>query len=116
MGIIKIEGMEFYAYHGHFEVERKTGNKFEINLAIETNLEKASKSDNLKDTINYLTVYGLVKHEMNINSFLLENVAQRILDKLYSSFPVIEKATIKISKLNPPLGGQIEKVSVTMSK
>ena len=116
MGIIEIEGMEFYAYHGHFESERKTGNKFRVDLSIETNLEKAGKSDKLEDTLNYQEAYNLVKKEMKVTSSLLENVAARILDKLIKNFPEIKSATIRISKLNPPMGGKIERVSIVRSK
>lgn len=116
MGQIAIEGMEFYAFHGHFPAERKTGNKFIVDLTIETNLEEAAKSDKLEDTVNYQSVYELVQYEMNINSSLLEHIAKRILDSLFSSFQMVENASLKISKLNPPLGGQIEKVTILMSK
>ena len=116
MGLIEIEGMEFYAYHGHFEAERIVGNKFLVNVAIETDCKGAAKSDKLEDALNYQKVYELIKIEMGINSSLLENVAQRILDCLYKNFPMIERAKLKISKMNPPMGGQIEKVSVTLSK
>jgi dihydroneopterin aldolase len=73
-------------------------------------------SDNLGDAVNYQTVYEIVKKEMMINSNLLEHVANRVLDALYTTFPDIANAEIKISKLNPPMGGEIEKVSVIMTK
>lgn len=116
MGIIEIEGMQFYAFHGHFESERKVGNEFIVNLKIETDCSLASISDNLKDALNYQTAYEIVKTEMSITSHLLENVTKRILDSLYSNFNSITKAEIKISKMNPPMGGEIEKVSVTLSR
>ena len=116
MGLIEIEGMEFYAYHGHFIQEQVVGNKFLLNIAIETNCKQAGKSDNLKDALDYQKVYNLIKEEMESNSFLLEHICNRILDRLYAEFDTIEKATIKVSKINPPMGGQIEKVSITMSR
>ena len=116
MGVIEIEGMEFYAYHGHFAEEQVVGNRFTVDLTISTNCLKAAKSDDLTDTLNYQAVYQIVKEEMQIKSHLLEHVAGRILDRLYESYESIEKAKVKISKLNPPMGGQIEKVSVTMGR
>lgn len=114
MGIIEIEGMHFYAYHGHFESEQKVGNEFIVNLKMETDCGPASNSDNLDDALNYQTAYEIVKQEMDIPSHLLEHVAKRILDSLYRSFPALKKAEIKISKMNPPMGGEIKKVSVTL--
>jgi dihydroneopterin aldolase len=116
MGIIEIEGMKFYAFHGHFESEQIVGNEFMVDVTIETDSDKAGDSDRLEDALNYQTAYGIVKHEMERPSHLLENVAKRILDNLYSSFVTIVSAKVKISKMNPPMGGEIEKVSVTLSR
>lgn len=116
MGLIEIEGMEFYAYHGHFKQEQVVGNKFLVNIAIETNCTVAGQSDNLKDALDYQKVYTLIKEEMEQKSFLLENICKRVLDRLYNEFDTIQKASIKVSKINPPMGGQIEKVSITLSR
>lgn len=116
MGRIEIEGMHFYAYHGHFKAEQIVGNAFNVDLILETNCDKAAESDVLNDALNYQAVYEIVQKEMQQKSRLLENVAKRILDALYFSFPFIEKVTVKVSKLNPPMGGQIEKVSVTLTR
>ena len=116
MGLIEIEEMEFYAYHGHFAEEQIVGNRFIVTLSISTNCEKASNSDNLKDALNYQLVYQFVKEEMQIKSALLEHVAGRILDRLFIEFDAIRSAKVKISKLNPPMGGQIDRVSVTLER
>ncbi len=116
MGIIEIEGMEFYAYHGHYEEERIVGNRFLLDLRIEADCETSSKSDNIKDAVNYQVAYKIVKEQMLKKSHLLENIAQRILDALYENMKGIKKATIKVRKMNPPMGGQIKCVSVTLSR
>ena len=116
MGVIEIEGMEFYAWHGHFAEEQLVGNRFIVDLSIITDCSKAAKSDNLTDALNYLAVCQIIKEEMQIKSHLLEHVAGRILDRLYNEFDTMENAKLKISKLNPPMGGQIEKVSVTLER
>lgn len=116
MGLIEIEGMEFFAYHGCYPEERAIGTRFIVNLAIQTNLEIASKTDKINDTLNYQEAYNLVKEEMKTTSHLLEHVASRILDALYGKFTEIQTATVKISKMSPPMGGNIEKVSVTLTR
>lgn len=116
MGLIEIEGMHFYAYHGHFETEQIVGNDFIVDLQIDADCSKAALFDDLNDALNYQAVYTLVKNVMAIKSRLLENVAQRILDALFADFPNIEKAKVKVSKMTPPMGGEIEKVSVTLSR
>lgn len=114
MALIEIEGMEFYAYHGHFEVEKIAGNRFLVNLKIEANLIKAGQTDRLEDTLDYQKAYLAVKEEMAVPSDLLENVCQRIINRIKSEFPETQKVTVKVSKMNPPMGGPIEKVSLKM--
>lgn len=116
MGIIEIEDMEFYAYHGHYEEERVVGNRFLLNLKIEADCHTAAKSDRIDDALNYQTVYKIICKQMEIKSHLLENIAQRILDALFNNVKGIKKASIKVKKMNPPMGGQIRSVSLTMSK
>ena len=53
MGLIQIENMEFYSFHGHFREERIVGNKFLVDLTIETDMKMPQASDNLKDAVNY---------------------------------------------------------------
>jgi len=116
MGIIEIENMEFFAHHGCYEEERARGNNFMVTLTLEVNMKVASESDNIIDAVNYQTAYNIVKKEMQTPSNLLENVCYRILNALYEDMHGIKKATIKVSKLNPGMGGKIEKTSVTQTR
>jgi len=114
MSVISIEGMEFFAYHGCFKEEQIIGTKFNVDLFIETDTSVAEESDNLHDTVNYLAVYRAVKDEMNTKSKLLEHVGRRILNRIKKDFPSIIHAKIKIKKLNPPLGGKMDFVSLEL--
>ncbi|HLN53556.1 MAG TPA: dihydroneopterin aldolase [Lentimicrobium sp.] len=114
MATIRIEGMDFFAYHGCFKEESIIGTRFEVDLTVTVDTEQAEISDDLHKTVNYMSLYDAVKNEMDIRSNLLENVAFRILKSIRHRFPIITRAEIKISKLNPPIGGKAERVSVTM--
>ena len=114
MALIEIEGMEFYAFHGHFAVEKIAGNRFLVNLQIESDCSKAGQTDRLEDTLDYQKAYLIVKEEMAIPADLLEHVAQRIINRIKTEFQETQKVIVKVSKMNPPMGGQIRKVSVTM--
>jgi dihydroneopterin aldolase len=106
--------MEFFSYHGCFEEEQIIGNKFLVSIDIETDFSKAAINDNLEDTINYQSVYNIINKEMTTASKLLENTAYRIINKLFETFNQIQVINIIISKLNPPIGGKVEKVSIRM--
>jgi dihydroneopterin aldolase len=116
MGLIQIEGMEFYSFHGHYKEEQIVGNRFLVDLIIETDMSKPMESDNLKDAVNYQRAYELVKMQMEQKSHLLEHIAGRILDAIFSEMEGITKATVKVSKMNPPMGGKINLVSVVISR
>ena len=111
MGKIILEGMEFFAYHGHFHEEQVIGTKFIVDLSIETDSKLAEESDHLKDTLSYVALYQVVKKEMEQKSHLLENVAKRIMDALRNQFPRIHEIDFKISKVNPPVGGKVKLVA-----
>lgn len=107
--------MEFFSYHGCFKEEQIIGTRFMIDLELEVQAGEAEISDHLHDTLNYTAVYQLVKREMEQKSYLLEHVARRILDGLQSEFRQIEQIEIKISKINPPVGGKMQQVSYMTS-
>jgi len=115
MATIALEGMEFHAYHGCFKEEQVTGNTFMVDLWFETNTSDAEKSDNLADTVNYAEIFELVKQEMAIQSKLLEHVGKRIMKAIQKDFPMIQSIGLKISKMNPPLEGKVNNVSVFLN-
>jgi dihydroneopterin aldolase len=112
MAVIALEGMEFFSYHGHFEEESVIGTKFIIDLHFETDTSKAEESDELEDTVNYQEVYLTIKEQMRESSKLIEHVARRTLNVLMEKYPEIESASLKLRKINPPLGGLLESVSI----
>jgi dihydroneopterin aldolase len=116
MGLIRIEDMEFYAFHGHYREEQIVGSHFIVDVTIDTDTDKAGVSDDLRDTLNYQKAYLLIKREMETTSNLLEHIATRILDALYKELSGIIRATVKVSKMNPVMGGRIGRVSVEISK
>ena len=115
--IIHIEDMEFFAFHGHYDEEKFAGNRFSVSIYLYTDTYKAEKSDNLNDALNYQEVYAIISDIMkNTKSNLLEHLASNIIDALFSKFPQLQKAKIRIDKLNPPMGGKIGKVGVEIKR
>ena len=112
--IILLEGMKFYSYHGVLEQERTIGNHYTIDLEIRLDLSKASQTDNLNDTVSYADIYTIAKDEMAIPSQLLEHVAGRIKSRIKYSFPNIREIKVKLSKHNPPVGGEVEKATIVI--
>ena len=109
---IKLNNMRFYAYHGVLPHENVVGNRFVVNIRIDADLSAACKSDNVDDTINYASVFYIVKTEMEIPSKLLENVAYRILRSVKAAFPQISAIEVRLAKTNPPIVGDVENAEV----
>ena len=116
MPIIALEGIKIFAHHGCFEEEKVIGTNFRIDLYLETNTAGAEKTDDLEKTVNYQSVIEIVQEEMHTRSNLIEHVARRILDKLFREFPAIGSAKIKLYKLSPPVGGEVDSVSITLEE
>ena len=116
MSVIQIEKMEFYAYHGHFREEQIVGNRFLVDLWIETDMKKPAETDNINDAVNYQVAYKLIRKEMEKKSNLLEHIAKRIIDALFENLEGIKKVRVKISKMNPPVGGKIDSVSILLGR
>jgi dihydroneopterin aldolase len=116
MGKIILEDMEFQAYHGHYPEEQKTGGRFLVSLEMDTAFEESFASDKLEDTFNYETAYTIVEEEMGKPSQLLEHVAARILDSIFRASKLIWAARIKISKMNPPLGGKVKAATIELTR
>ena len=114
MAEFTLEGMEFFAYHGCFEEERIIGTKFKVDLLVKSNVSASEISDKLEDTIDYQALFQIVKTEIEIPANLLEHLCRRIIDKVNHHFPDISYIKTTVYKMNPPLGGKLDHVSVTL--
>ena len=112
---IELEKIHFYAYHGVSEEERKVGNNYEVYIKVYTDITQAIATDNLLTTIDYGLLYEWIKEEMMQPSKLLEHVVGRIKKNILKNCPNITGGTIKISKIKPPIPGDIERASATIS-
>ncbi|KOY51329.1 dihydroneopterin aldolase [Polaribacter dokdonensis] len=116
MGIIKVNNIKLYAFHGCLDEEAKIGSWYRVDVEVKANLKKSAKTDELSDTVDYVHLNHIVKEEMLIRSKLLEEVAQRILDRFFKEIRMLKKATVAVSKINPPIGGNVEEVVIILSK
>ena len=106
--------MRFYAHHGCFSQERAIGTHFVVDLSFNTDTTREEQSDSIADTVSYLDVYQTVKREMQQPSNLLEHVARRVGEAVLKEYPAVTDIKVKVSKMNPPLGGQMHSVSVEL--
>ena len=111
---IGLEGMEFYAYHGVYEEERKIGGKYIVDVLVYTNAVDAELHDDLNGTVNYEQIYKAVDQNMLQPVKLIERLARKIMDDIRLFVVKEDTIRIKIRKLNPPLGAKVETSVVEM--
>jgi dihydroneopterin aldolase len=115
-GKVALEGLEFHAYHGVYPHERSSGNKFEVDIIVDTEFSDSAFQDDLSGTINYENLYAIVEQEMAKPSKLLETVGHAIAKITLESFSEAKAVEVKISKFNPPIGGVCKKATVTVNQ
>ena len=116
MGIIKVENIRIYAHHGCLPEETIIGSDYRVDLKVNANLLPSAESDALEDTVDYVLLNAIVKEEMAKPCKLLETVAKRILTQIFTKDERVTKATVSINKINPPIGGDVEMVTIKLTE
>jgi len=116
MGIIRLTNIRTFSYHGCLIEEGKIGSDYRVDLEIKADLRKSAETDELADTVDYVHLNNIVKEEMAIRSKLLEHVARRIIVRVFNELPMVSRILLEVSKINPPIGGDVELVTVVMEE
>ena len=111
---IILREVRFHAFHGVMPQERKVGADFTVSLRVGVDLSLPAESDDVADTLNYATLYEVVKQQMEIPSQLLEHVAGRVGKAVMDTFPQVTGVDVKLTKLNPPMGADCAGASVEL--
>lgn len=112
---IHLDNIRLKAYHGIYDHERQYGNNFSVDVSFDIDAERSAISDDIADTVNYETVYKIVKDEMSFAANLLENVAYRIHKSIKKEFPAIDRLRVAVSKYDPFADGNVDRVTVSVA-
>ena len=116
MGIIKVENIRVYAHHGCLKEETAIGSEYRVDLKVKADLQKSAVSDKLVDTVDYVLLNKIVVEEMAVPNALLEKVAKRIIDRIFKEDDLVTIATVSVSKINPPIGGDVQMVTIEITE
>ena len=111
---IRLDGIYLRAFHGCYDLEQQGGNRFRVDVVIRTPLGDLPKTDDVTQAVNYLTVYEIVERTMQRTQRTVEAAAANIIEAIRAEFPQIVEIECTVAKIAPPLGGKIDKVSVTL--
>ena len=112
MGLITVEGIRVFAYHGHLPEEAKIGGHFIINVWVNADTFEVEKTDNLNDTVDYVKIIDIVKEQMAVRANMIEVPAKRIVDAILL-FKKVQKVKVEVEKIQPPIDASFDKISVT---
>ena len=116
MDKIRVQGIRLFAYHGCMDEESRIGTDYDVDVTVWADLSKSAETDKLKDTVDYVALNKIVKEEMAIRAKLLEVVAKRIVDRILQEHLPVQKATVSVSKLAPPIQGDVQRVTVEFGR
>lgn len=116
MGKVYVENIRVYAYHGCLPEETLIGSDYRVDVWVEGNLSVSAVSDQLADTIDYVALCACVREEMATPSKLLEHVTQRIVNRIFEENERVREVNVKVSKINPPIGGHVKTVAVELCR
>jgi len=113
MGLITVEGIRVFAYHGHLQEEAVLGGHFIVNTWVEVDTSEVEKTDDLNDTVDYVKIIEIVKEQMAIRSDMIEHPANRIVDSILL-LNKVQKVKVEVEKIQPPIDASFDKISVTI--
>lgn len=111
---IELNNVRVYTNHGCLHEEELIGSEYRVDLEVGADLSKSAQTDDLTDTVDYVSLNKIIVEEMAVRSRLLEQVAQRILNRIFKEEPLVQTAEIKVAKINPPIGGDVQSVVIVM--
>jgi dihydroneopterin aldolase len=93
-----LQNLEFYAYHGLYEAEKRIGAYFYVTIEVESTVKEGISITEIDQTINYETLYRIISNEMQHREDLLETIAQKIITQIRKHFGNISAIRIQIEK------------------
>ena len=112
MGLITVEGIRVFAYHGHLPEEAVLGGHFIVNVWVTADTSEVEKTDDLNDTVDYVRIIEIVNEQMAIRADMIEVPAKRIVEAILT-LNKVHKAKVEVEKIQPPIDATFDKISVT---
>ncbi len=117
MDKIILKDMAFYGYHGLLKEESVLGQKFFIDIEIETSTKEAGINDDFIKTINYAEVYEITREFTEDKRFnLIEALAENIAAEVLNRFDIAHSVMVRIRKKEAPVKGIFDYMGVEIRR
>ncbi len=113
LATVRLVNAVFYAHHGVLQEEHRIGGRYEVDVAMDLDVDAAAEADDLRQTVDYERVYVLVRDVVTGNSsYLIERLAYRIAHAVLEAYAQVERVEVTVRKPNPPVGGPCDRAEV----
>jgi dihydroneopterin aldolase len=100
--------MVFYGLHGVDPAEKSLGQRFTVDIALQRDLRRPGRSDDLHDTVNYAQVYRIARQVLEGPSKnLIEALAEEIARRIAESCPGVATIRVRVRKPEVPIKGSV---------
>ncbi len=114
MGVIAVNAIRLFAFHGCLPEEARIGGHYRVDVTVEGDFDKAEHSDELADTVDYGRITQVVIEQMARRSKLIEHVARRIIEALRKEWPLAVRFRVRLVKERPPVAGDVAEVEYVL--
>lgn len=113
---IVLTGLRARGHHGVLASERRDGQEFVVDVALECDLVPAGTSDDLTETVDYSTLAtSIVSDIVSDPVQLIETLAERIA-RTCLAHPRVQAVEVTVHKPEAPIEAQFGDVAVTIRR
>ena len=117
MDKIIVKGLKLFCYHGVNPEEKEDGQNFIFDIEAGVDINTPCMTDNVDDTVSYAKIIKTVRRvAQSEKNDLLERVAQRVADELFTEFDKITSLVITLKKPEAPIKADFDYVAVTIER
>ena len=113
---IFVENIRCHSFHGCLPEETIIGGNYRVDVIVLLNNKELKGSDDLNQTIDYCVVTKIVEDHMSVPCKLIETVCEKICDSVIEVSKKIQKVKVSVTKINPPIDGDVDSVKVEIEK
>lgn len=110
---ITLTGVSAYGYHGVLDSERRDGQNFIVDVAMDVDTALAAQNDDVAHTVNYAEVaadiVAIIEGEPRN---LIETVVAQIADAVLAKYALISSVEVTLHKPQAPVGVPFTDVSI----
>jgi dihydroneopterin aldolase len=114
---IVLAGMAFQARHGVNDWEKVQAQRFEVDVELIVDVQRAGMSDDIEQTVDYAAAYQVIGQIVESTTFnLIEALAEAIAHELLGEHPLVQEVVVRVRKPEVKLDGPLAYAGVEIHR